>query len=90
MSESISDRYIYPLRKLTGEKSPQTVAGIFFQLAAALAYCHWGLGVGTVDGCDQFYVEKSWRAILHRDIKPGNGERSTFHYHTFSECYPTY
>jgi serine/threonine protein kinase len=45
-------------------------------IASALARCHHGLGASQVKGVLSAYSEfqKGWTTILHRDIKPGNGE----------------
>jgi serine/threonine protein kinase len=46
------------------------VWSITFQLAAAIAYLHHGLSIRT---SGTFSFERRWSAILHRNIKPGNG-----------------
>ena len=44
---------------------------LLFQLAAALAYLHHGLTIGVGN---RFTLQKNWKRILHRDIKPQNGQ----------------
>ncbi|KAL7266302.1 hypothetical protein RUND412_011157 [Rhizina undulata] len=48
----------------------ETTWKIVFQLAAALAYLHHGLGIDTSRNC--FRVANQWTSILHRNVKLKN------------------
>lgn len=45
------------------------VLSIFYQISAALLYCHEGSIVNSITSDSQ-----SWDPVLHRDIKPGNSK----------------
>ncbi len=49
------------------------VWAMIYQISAALAYLHYGLAVKSERARYRAYFERSWESIIHRDIKPGNG-----------------
>ncbi|KAI0905985.1 hypothetical protein F4823DRAFT_108069 [Ustulina deusta] len=48
------------------------VWAMIYQISAALAYLHYGLAVKNERARYRAYFERSWKSIIHRDIKPGN------------------
>lgn len=68
------------------------VWSMVYQLFAALAYLHYGVSISAQGGCR---FEHHWDPVVHRDIKPHNGECQlllSFNHEfyvnlTFSSCF---
>lgn len=69
-----------PLESIPINKRPRSVNPIhlwsmLFDLASALAYCHHGI----CPSHDGYVVKAPWTEVLHRDIKPDNGNYGPNH-----------
>jgi serine/threonine protein kinase len=66
---SLADFISRRQRGSEGPVSESYICRVFYQLSAALLYCHHGTVIGP-NGSGT--VPFDWKPVLHRDIKPGN------------------